>query len=105
MQRYLSQNESFHRHLVVPLDSDLRDAGPLWEAARLWNCDWVAVSRLDRTRRHGKLLDLQYRAQLPFSVCAAGPWPERRPFLARPESLAGLLAGEQGRQLAAAAQA
>jgi hypothetical protein len=105
MQRYISQNETFHRHLVIPLDLDLRDGSDLWEAARLWNCDWTAVTRLDRTKRHGKLLDIQYRTQLPFSLCTAGPWPERRPFLARPENLISLLVGEQSLPQAAAARA
>ncbi len=105
MQRFVSQNETFHRHLVVPLDLDLRDGGQLWEAGRLWNCDWIAVTRLDRTRRHGKLLEIQYRTQLPFSLCTAGPWPERRPFLARPESLVSLLVGEQDLPQAAVARA
>lgn len=66
---WLARNPSFHRHLVVPLDRDLRDIGQLRAAARAWNCDWLAVSRMDRTGLMGKLLDLAETIPLPYSLC------------------------------------
>jgi hypothetical protein len=105
LQRFIAQNETFHRHCVVPLDLDLHDGGQLWEAARIWNCDWAAVTKLDRSRNRGKLLDLQSRLQLPFSVCTAGPWPESEPVLAQTDEIVALISGEQDHRTAAAARA
>lgn len=65
---WLARNPSFHRHLVVPLDRDLHDVKDLQIAARAWNCDWLALSRLDRTRLQGKILDLAESIPLPFSI-------------------------------------
>lgn len=105
LQRFIAQNETFHRHFVVPLDLDLREGGELWEAARLWNCDWIAATRLDRCRGAGKLLDLQARLQLPFSVYANGPWPEQEPVLAKADALAALIVREQDSPAAQQARA
>ncbi len=68
VHRWLARNPGFHRHLVVPLDRDLQDSGSLQRAARDWNCDWLAVNRLDRTRLQGKLLNLAELIPLPYSL-------------------------------------
>jgi flagellar biosynthesis GTPase FlhF len=103
LQLFLSQNESFHRHLVVPLDLDFQDASEVWEAGRIWNADWIALSRLDRTRRGGKILDLIERLPLPLSLCSAGPWPETRPHIASADLLVDLIVGgEKGSAMAKA---
>lgn len=68
VHRWLARNSGFHRHLIVPLDRDLQDAGPLARAGREWNCDWLAASRLDRTRLQGKLLNLAEIVPLPYSL-------------------------------------
>lgn len=78
IHNWLARNPSFHRHLVVPLDRDLRDCDLLAEAARSWNCDWLALSRLDRTRMTGKILDLAERIPLPYSVCGEIQGAEHR---------------------------
>jgi flagellar biosynthesis GTPase FlhF len=93
LQRHLSQNESFHRHCVVPLDLDLREGGGLWEAARRWNCDWLSLTRLDRCRRPGKILDLLGRVALPLSLCGRGPWPRAAAEIAAGRTLTELLVG------------
>jgi flagellar biosynthesis GTPase FlhF len=98
MQRLIAQNETCHRHCVVPVDLDLRDGGPLWEAARLWNCDWSALTRLDRCRRPGKLLDLVQRLQLPISFLSLGSWPARDPELAEPAALLSYVIGDPPKQ-------
>jgi flagellar biosynthesis GTPase FlhF len=69
IHRWLCRNPSFHRHLVMPLDRDFRDVESMKEAARVWNCDWLAVSRLDRTTMTGKILDLAESIPLPYSLC------------------------------------
>lgn len=68
VHRWLARNSGFHRHLIVPLDRDLADLGGLARAARDWNCDWLAASRLDRTRLQGKLLNLAEIVPLPYSL-------------------------------------
>jgi len=73
LHRWLALNSGFHRHLVVGLDRDLQDIEELQTVARSWNCDWVAVSRTDRTRRPGKLLDLVEGVPLPISLTSANP--------------------------------
>ncbi len=105
LQSHVAQNATLHRHLVVPLDADLLEQAALWEAARRWNCDWTALTRLDRTRRPGKLLDLLARVSFPVSLCARGAWPEREPELAGPGQLADWLLGQSRGELAAAAGA
>ena len=65
---WLGRNHSFHRHLVIPLDRDFQDLEELKAAARTWNCDWLALSRLDQTRLQGKILDLVESIPLPFSL-------------------------------------
>ncbi len=67
---WLSGNAGFHRHLVVPLDGDLQEAPLLWQQARHWNCDWLAVSRPSRFNRTGKLFDILEKMPLPISLTA-----------------------------------
>jgi len=105
LQRFISQNESFHRHFVVPLDLDFRDTGDLWEMARLWNCDWLTLSRMDRTRRKGKILDLLGRLPLPISLISSGPWPESEPQIASAELLADLIIAPANHRMVARAEA
>ncbi len=105
LQSFICGHGAFHRHLVVPADADLLEQGDLWEAARLWNCDWTAVSRLDRCMRPGKLLDLTARVPYPFSLVAAGPWPGSQPELARADGLLRRLLGAGGAAQAAAVAA
>ncbi len=104
LQAFVAESTTLHRHLVVPADMDLREGGELWEAARAWNCDWTAVTRLDRTSRPGRLLDLAGRLPYPFSFVAAGAWPGTAPELARAEALVGRIVAAGG-GLAAAARA
>lgn len=72
LYRWLAPNPGCHRHLVTPLDGDLDDLAPLREESRHWNCDWMAVTRMNRTRRPGKLLDLLEMLPLPVSLVMAG---------------------------------
>jgi len=105
LQEYLSQNEGIHRHFVVPIDLDFQDAADLWELGRLWNCDWLVLSRMDRSRRRGKILDLLGRLPLPVSFSTCGPWPESEPQIARAEQLVGLIVDSAPGGLAARATA
>lgn len=70
VHRWLASNEKFHRHLLMPMDRDFLDLADLREAARSWNCDWLALTRLDGTRRAAKLLDLIDSIPLPVSFMA-----------------------------------
>ncbi len=40
----------------------------LSEAARNWNCDWLALTGLEATRRPGKVLEYVDRIPLPLSL-------------------------------------
>lgn len=100
LRRTLIQEPAYHRHLVYPLDRDPRDSTAIIEAARSWNCDWLALSRVDQTTRRGKLLDLLDRLPLPVSLVGDTAWPEGSPQLASPARLAGLILGG-ARRLAA----
>ncbi len=103
LQAFVVGNASFHRHLVLAADADLRERTDLWRAARDWNCDWTAVTRLDRTRLPGKLLDLCTLLPWPISFTAASPWPGSGPELARSDLLVRrLLGGAEGLAAAAA---
>jgi len=103
LQRFIAQNEGFHRHLAVPLDLDFREGGELWEAARLWNADWIAVTRLDRVSGRGKVLDLLERLPLPLSLVVAGQWPEKALQVASTVDWVELILGKQSGRLAATA--
>ncbi len=67
---WLASNEKFHRHLLLPMDRDFQDLDDLREAVRSWNCDWLALTRVDGTRRAAKLLDLIDSIPLPISFMA-----------------------------------
>lgn len=68
IQQWLAANTGFHRHLQIPMTRDFLDLADLGEAARLWNCDSLALTQLDGTRRPAKLLDLVDALPLPVSV-------------------------------------
>lgn len=70
IHRWLAGNLQVHRHLQVPMDRDFMDLDDLKEAARVWNCDSLAVTRLDGTRRPAKILDLVDSIPLPVSLLA-----------------------------------
>jgi flagellar biosynthesis GTPase FlhF len=103
LQQALIQKSAYHRHLVVPLDRDLRDGGQMAAAARAWNCDWLALTRLDQTAARGKLLDLLDRLPLPVSLVGDVVWPQGTPRLADPGHLIDLMLGAEGRQASAVA--
>ena len=73
LHAWLAPHNGFHRHLVVAADRDPADQPDLTAAARDWNCDWLAFSRLDRTRRPGKLLDLLETVPLAVSLVGRDP--------------------------------
>ena len=93
MRREMVQNPALHRHLVFPLDRDLRDCQELFAAARAWNCDWVALSRVDQCARRGKILDLVDRLPLPVSLAGDASWPDGEPRIADPGHLTELILG------------
>jgi len=72
LHAWLAANERFHRHLMLPMDRDFLDLGDLRAAARSWNCDWLALTRVGGTRRPAKLLDLFDNIPLPVSFLAEG---------------------------------
>lgn len=73
LHAWLAANVGFHRHLVVGADRDLADQAGLAGVTRDWNCDWVAFTRLDRTRRTGKLLDILETVPLAVSLLSRDP--------------------------------
>jgi len=93
LHRAITTNPAFHRHLVFPLDRDLRDSGTMLEQARAWNCDWLALSRVDQTNRRGKILDLIDQCPLPVSLMGDTEWPEGEPQVADPGNLTELILG------------
>lgn len=100
LHRFIIQNDAFHRHLVFPLDRDLLDSQELVAAARHWNCDWLALSRLDQTRRRGKLLNLLDRLPLPVSLLNAAGGERDGLQLASSDLLADLVLDSAGRPAA-----
>lgn len=93
LEREIVDDPSFHRHFVFPLDRDLRDIDALMKRAQDWNCDWLAVSRVDQTRLRGKLLDLVDQLPRPVSVLGDPEWPHGEPRLATPGRLLDLILG------------
>jgi len=91
LRRDLIQNPSLHRHLVFPLDRDLRDCRDIFDEARAWNCDWLALSRVDQTGLRGKILDLLDRLPLPVSLVGDREWPNGEPRVADPGFLTDLI--------------
>lgn len=96
LHAWLAANTGFHRHLVVAADRDLADLGNLAGATRDWNCDWVAFTRLDRTRRAGKLLDVLESVPLAVSLLAADPLHGGRLSVASSAEVADLVAPAAG---------
>ncbi len=107
LHAWLAANVGFHRHLVVAADRDLADVGNVGGAGgvadkaglaglsavtRDWNCDWVAFTRLDCTRRAGKLLDVLESVPLAVSLLAADPLHGGRLTVASSAEVAGLVA-------------
>jgi flagellar biosynthesis GTPase FlhF len=103
LRRSLIQDPAYHRHLVYPLDRDPRDSSAIITAARTWNCDWLALSRVDQTVLPGKLLDLLDRLPLPVSLIGDADWPDGNPQLASRTRLAELVCGDARRQAASEA--
>lgn len=68
IHKWLSGNLQVQRHLQVPMDRDFLDLADLGDAARVWNCDSLALTRLDVTRRPAKILDLIDSIPLPVSI-------------------------------------
>jgi flagellar biosynthesis GTPase FlhF len=98
---WLARHEGFHRHLLVPLDADLNDQVDLGQTARTWNCDWLVLTRLDRTRRPGKILDLHEMIPLPISLTVGAPGSDPGPGIARSAELVDWILAEgnlQGQQ-------
>ncbi len=87
IHKWLGSNLHVQRHLQVPMDRDFMDLADLREAARLWNCDSLALSRLDGTRRPAKLLDLIDTIPLPVSVLVENTTGEGYLEAATPELL------------------
>ena len=68
IHKWLAGNLQIQRHLQVPMDRDFLDLADLRDAAREWNCDSLALTRLDGTRRPAKILDLIDTIPLPVSI-------------------------------------
>jgi len=99
VHNWLAANASFHRHLVVPMDKDPRDMVALSEAARLWSCDWIALSRTDLTTRAAKLLDVIETFHLPISLESRDPLGHGSLTIAQSAELIGrVLATAEARQ-------
>ncbi len=73
--------ENVHRHLVLPLDIDTPARERAWSEARGWNCDWLSLTRLDRTAGPGKLVDVLLSAPMAVSLVAGGEWPGSHPVI------------------------
>jgi hypothetical protein len=67
IHHWVADRVQFNRHLTIPLDRDFKDLQDLRQAARDWNCDWLALTRGDVTRRKAKILDLIEAVPLPIS--------------------------------------
>jgi hypothetical protein len=101
LRREIVGSGSLHRHLVFPLDRDLRDCRGILDAARTWNCDWIALSRVDQCGLRGKILDLVDQLPLPISLLGAADWPNGLPRVASQGALADLVFGAATRRDAA----
>ncbi len=87
LRAQLAGLEAMHRHLVVAMDVEEPVLAAAATARRDWECDWVALTRLDRTRRPGRLADLLAAVAVPVSLAAGGRWPEAAPSLPTAEDL------------------
>ena len=95
LHAWLAPNASFHRHLLVPLDLDTREYVDLDQQARQWNCDWVAVTAVDRTRFRARLLDLSETVPLPVSLLTSGPRSPEPVAIATSDALLDLALGAE----------
>jgi len=91
----LANQEDIHRHMLMPMDAGLTERELIWGAAREWNCDWFAVSRLDLTNQPGKLVDVLLAAPQPVSLIGRGAWPGAYPDIATPELLISRILANQ----------
>ena len=97
IHKWLGSNLQVNRHLQIPMDRDFMDLADLREAARLWNCDSLALVRLDGTRRPAKLLDLIETIPLPVSILAENATGDGYLEAASPELLIDrVLASQEG---------
>lgn len=97
LRHSLIRQTACHRHLVFPLDRDLRDSQTIFSTARLWACDWLVLTRIDQTARRGKILDILDQLPLPISLVGD---PAEPPQLASSDLLIRLILGS-GLSLAA----
>ena len=65
---WLAGNNTFHRHILIPVNQDPRDMDTVTNAARSWNCDWLGLTRLELTGRPAKILDFADATPLPISL-------------------------------------
>lgn len=96
LHQQIVNDPSFHRHLVFPLDRDLRDIDAVIRNARTWNCDWLALTRVDQTSRLAKILELLELLPLPLSLVGDVTGGRGEPRVAEPGFLTDLmLAGDK----------
>lgn len=96
LHAWLAPNAGFHRHLVVPADRDLADLPDAVRLTRDWNCDWLAITRLDMTRRTGKLLDLLESVPLAVSLLGSNPRHGGEVAVGSSAAVAALIAPSRG---------
>jgi flagellar biosynthesis GTPase FlhF len=91
VQRLIGQNAALQRHLLVPLDGDISDTENLRPLVRDWCCDWLGLTRTERTRKPGKIFDIAESLGLPISFLTRGPWPARQVEIAGAGNLLRLI--------------
>ena len=69
---WLSGNTTFHRHMMIPTTQDPRDMKLVVSSARVWNCDWLGLTRMEETGCPAKLLDFTDKVPLPISLIQNG---------------------------------
>lgn len=87
LHTWLATNPGFHRHLLTPLHMDVREYPNLGKVARSWNCDWVALSHLDRCTFPGKIFNLLEDVPLPISLTTTDALPETQLSIAQSGAL------------------
>lgn len=65
---WLSDNTTFHRHMLIPSTQDPRDMKSIIDSSRGWNCDWLGFTRMEQTGCPAKLLDFTDNIPLPISL-------------------------------------
>lgn len=95
LHTWLAANADFHRHLQIPMDRDFLDLAELREAARIWNGDYLILTRNTGTGRPAKLLDLLDAIPLPVSLLADGLKPDGGPESATPEKLLDMILAQR----------